>query len=91
MKKTSRDVTTGAELAMRVKLASLGGISYGQLSIWEKTHGEEFTRWYLEWSKLNEGYDADGLTFPEHLPQGFPERKMPEEHQWTTDHHNKKV
>ena len=42
MKENNRIATSAAELNMRAKLSNLGGISYGDLSIWEQTHGMEF-------------------------------------------------
>ena len=45
MKENNRVATNAAELNMRAKLANLGGISYGDLSIWELTHGMEFAAW----------------------------------------------
>ena len=70
MKENNRIATSAAELNMRAKLSNLGGISYGDLSIWEQTHG-------------NSGTQADGLKFPDHLPEGFPTRRKPPEHPWT--------
>ena len=52
-------------------------------SIWEQTHGMEFSAWVHEWEKLNSGTQADGLKFPDHLPEGFPTRRKPPEHPWT--------
>lgn len=67
MKQNNKTVTAAADLNMRAKLANLGGMSYGELSIWEK---------------LNSGTQADGLKFPKHLPEGFPTRKAPAAHPW---------
>lgn len=39
--------------------------------------------WVHEWEKLNSGTQADGLKFPDHLPEGFPTRRKPPEHPWT--------
>ena len=75
-------LSAAADLNMRAKLADLGGMSYGELSIWEKTHGMEFAAWEHEWEKLNSGTQADGLKFPKHLPEGFPTRKAPAAHPW---------
>lgn len=47
MKENNRIATSAAELNMRAKLSNLGGISYGDLSIWEQTHGMEFSAWVL--------------------------------------------
>lgn len=55
MKENNRIATSAAELNMRAKLSNLGGISYGDLSIWEQTHGMEFSAWVHEWEKLNSG------------------------------------
>lgn len=55
MKQNNKTVTAAADLNMRAKLADLGGMSYGELSIWEKTHGMEFAAWEHEWEKLNSG------------------------------------
>lgn len=49
----------------------------------EQTHGMEFSAWVHEWEKLNSGTQADGLKFPDHLPEGFPTRRKPPEHPWT--------
>ena len=43
MKENNRIATSAAELNMRAKLSNLGGISYGDLSIWEQTHGSSRT------------------------------------------------
>lgn len=43
----------------------------------------EFSAWVHEWEKLNSGTQADGLKFPDHLPEGFPTRRKPPEHSWT--------
>lgn len=83
MKENNRIATSAAELNMRAKLSNLGGISYGDLSIWEQTHGMEFSARVHEWEKLNSGTQADGLKFPDHLPEGFPTRRKPPEHPWT--------
>lgn len=83
MKENNRIATSAAELNMRAKLSNLMGISYGDLSIWEQTHGMEFSAWVHEWEKLNSGTQADGLKFPDHLPEGFPTRRKPPEHPWT--------
>lgn len=82
MKENSRITTSAAELNMRAKLSNLGGISYGDLSIWEQTHYPEFSVWLHDWEKLNSGTQADGLKFPDHLPEGFPTRRKPPEHPW---------
>lgn len=82
MKQNNKTVTAAADLNMRAKLADLGGMSYGELSIWEKTHGMEFAAWEHEWEKLNSGTQADGMKFPKHLPEGFPTRKAPAAHPW---------
>lgn len=82
MKQNNKTVTAAADLNMRAKLADLDGMSYGELSIWEKTHGMEFAAWEHEWEKLNSGTQADGLKFPKHLPEGFPTRKAPAAHPW---------
>ena len=81
MKQNNCAVTSAAGLNMRAKLADMGGMSYGELSMWEKTHGLEFAAWEHEWEKLNSGTASDGLKFPDHLPEGFPTRKAPPAHQ----------
>ena len=35
-----------------------------------------------EWEKLNGGTNSDGTKFPDHLPEGFPKRRVPPEHPW---------
>lgn len=60
MKENNRIATSAAELNMRAKLSNLGGISYGDLSIWEQTHGMEFSAWVHEWEKLNSGTQVMG-------------------------------
>ena len=67
---------------MRAKLSEMGGISYGELSLWEMSHGLEFSAWEHEWEKLNGGTNSDGTKFPDHLPEGFPKRRAPPEHPW---------
>lgn len=49
MKQNNCAVTSAAGLNMRAKLADMGGMSYGELSMWEKTHGLEFAAWEHEW------------------------------------------
>lgn len=83
MKQNNCAVTSAAGLNMRAKLADMGGMSYGELSMWEKTHGLEFAAWEHEWEKLNSGTASDGLKFPDHLPEGFPTRKAPPAHSWS--------
>lgn len=83
MKQNNCAVTSAAGLNMRAKLADMGGMSYGELSMWEKTHGLEFAAWEHEWEKLNSGTSSDGLKFPDHLPEGFPTRKAPPAHSWS--------
>ena len=34
-------------------------------------------------ANMNSGTQADGLKFPDHLPEGFPTRRKPPEHPWT--------
>lgn len=68
MKQNNCAVTSAAGLNMRAKLADMGGMSYGELSMWEK---------------LNSGTASDGLKFPDHLPEGFPTRKAPPAHSWS--------
>ena len=68
MKEKNRIATSAAELNMRAKLSNLG---------------MEFSAWVHEWEKLNSGTQADGLKFPDHLPEGFPTRRKPPEHPWT--------
>ena len=72
MKASNKTVTSAQELAMRAKLSEMGGISYGELSLWEMSHGLEFSAWEHEWEKLNGGTNSDGTKFPDHLPEGFP-------------------
>ena len=67
MKENNRIATSAAELNMRAKLSNLGGISYGDLSIWEQTH-------------LHDNTFTAGI---HHLPEGFPTRRKPPEHPWT--------
>lgn len=83
MKQNNCAVTSAAGLNMRAKLADMGGMSYGELSMWEKTHELEFAAWEHEWEKLNSGTASDGLKFPDHLPEGFPTRKAPPAHSWS--------
>ena len=75
MKASNKTVTSAQELAMRAKLSEMGGISYGELSLWEMSHGLEFSAWEHEWEKLNGGTNSDGTKFPDHLPEGFPKRR----------------
>lgn len=82
MKASNKTVTSAQELAMRAKLSEMGGISYGELSLWEMSHGLEFSAWEHEWEKLNGGTNSDGAKFPDHLPEGFPKRRVPPEHPW---------
>ena len=77
MKASNKTVTSAQELAMRAKLSEMGGISYGELSLWEMSHGLEFSAWEHEWEKLNGGTNSDGTKFPDHLPEGFPKRRVP--------------
>lgn len=49
MKASNKTVTSAQELAMRAKLSEMGGISYGELSLWEMSHGLEFAAWEHEW------------------------------------------
>lgn len=49
MKASNKTVTSAQELAMRAKLSEMGGISYGELSLWEMSHGLEFSAWEHEW------------------------------------------
>lgn len=83
MKASNKTVTSAQELAMRAKLSEMGGISYGELSLWGMSHGLEFSAWEHEWEKLNGGTNSDGTKFPDHLPEGFPTRRKPPEHPWT--------
>lgn len=46
------------------------------------SHGLEFSAWEHEWEKLNGGTNSDGTKFPDHLPEGFPKRRVPPEHPW---------
>lgn len=73
MKASNKTVTSAQELAMRAKLSEMGGISYGELSLWEMSHGLEFSAWEHEWEKLNGGTNSDGTKFPDHLPERVPE------------------
>lgn len=41
MKASNKTVTSAQELAMRAKLSEMGGISYGELSLWEMTFKTE--------------------------------------------------
>lgn len=82
MKASNKTVTSAQELAMRAKLSEMGGISYGELSLWEMSHGLEFSAWEHEWEKHNGGTNSDGTKFPDHLPEGFPKRRIPPEHPW---------
>lgn len=82
MKASNKTVTSAQELAMRAKLSEMGGISYGELSLWEMSHGLEFSAWEHEWEKLNGGTNSGGAKFPDHLPEGFPKRRVPPEHPW---------
>lgn len=54
MKASNKTVTSAQELAMRAKLSEMGGISYGELSLWEMSHGLEFSAWEHEWDMLSE-------------------------------------
>ena len=65
MKASNKTVTSAQELAMRAKLSEMGGISYGELSLWEMSHGLEFSAWEHEWEKLNGGTNSDGTKFPD--------------------------
>lgn len=53
MKASNKTVTSAQELAMRAKLSEMGGISYGELSLWEMSHGLEFSAWEHEWETLD--------------------------------------
>lgn len=72
MKKTGRMTTVAAESKMRILLSKIGSMTDGQLSTWTLCHKDAWDAWHEAWTALNEGMSADGATFPEHLPDGFP-------------------
>lgn len=57
MKASNKTVTSAQELAMRAKLSEMGGISYGELSLWEMSHGLEFSAWEHEWEKAQRWHE----------------------------------